>query len=61
MLRALEGDFYLNEDMLKVFVRRLRAVGDSVTYVVLPDSTHAELSEEGMERLLEALVPITQP
>ena len=60
-LGELKGDYSMNEDVLRLFVQRLKAAGDSVTYVLLPDSTHAELSEEGMERLLEALVPITQP
>jgi hypothetical protein len=39
----------LNEDMLKLFVLRLKADGDTVTYVALTDSTHAELGENGME------------
>jgi len=56
-----KGGLYLNEDMLKLFVQRLKAAGDSVTYVALTDSTHAELGENGMESLLEALVPGTQP
>jgi len=51
----------MNEDVLKLFVQRLEAAGDAVTYVRLTDSTHAELGENGMEGLLDALVPSTQP
>jgi len=60
-LDDLKSDVYLNEDMLKLFVQRLKAAGDAVVYVRLTDSTHAELGENGMEGLLDALVPSTQP
>jgi hypothetical protein len=60
-LGDLKGDVYLNEDMLKVFVQRLKAAGDTVTYVRLTDSTHELLGKEGLESLLDALVPSTQP
>ena len=60
-LDALQGDYSMNEDVLKLFVQRLEADGDAVTYVRLTDSTHAELGENGMEGLLDALVPSTQP
>jgi hypothetical protein len=60
-LGDLKGNVYLNEDMLKLFVQRLKAAGDTVTYVRLTDSTHELLGEEGLESLLDALVPSTQP
>ena len=60
-LGDLKGGLYLNEDMLKLFVQRLKAAGDTVTYVALTDSTPAELGEHGMESLLDAVVPRTQP
>jgi hypothetical protein len=60
-LGDLKGDVYLNEDMLKLFVQRLKAAGDAVTYVRLTDSTHEVLGPDGLESLLEALVPNTQP
>jgi hypothetical protein len=60
-LGDLKGDVYLNEDMLKLFVQRLKAAGDTVTYVRLTDSTHEVLGPDGLESLLDALVPSTQP
>jgi len=60
-LDALQGDYSMNEDVLKLFVQRLEADGDAVTYVRLTDSTHAELGKNGMESLVETLVPSTQP
>ena len=60
-LGAFAGERYLNEDLLKLFVQRLRADGDTVTYVRLTDSTHAVLGQKGMESLLDALVPSAQP
>ena len=60
-LGDLKGDYYLNEDLLRLFVQRLKADGDAVTYVRLTDSTHAVLGEKGMESLVDALVPSTQP
>lgn len=60
-LGGLKDGSFLNEDLLKLFVQRLKAAGDTVTYVRLTDSSHAELGEEGMESLLDALLPSTQP
>jgi hypothetical protein len=60
-LGGLKDDYILNEVSLKLFVQRLKADGDAVTYVRLTDSTHAELGPNGMESLLDALVPSTQP
>ena len=51
----------MNEDVLKLFVQRLKAAGDTVIYVRLTDSTHTVLSPEGMKSLLDAVVPHTQP
>jgi BD-FAE len=60
-LGALAHVNLLNEDMLKLFVQRLQADGDTVTYVRLTGSTHADLSAKGMGSLLEALVPGQDP
>ena len=58
-LGAFRGHRFTNDDQQALFVQRLRAAGDAVTFVTLEDSTHTALSEEGMESLLEALVPGT--
>ena len=60
-LGALEGGLYLNGDGMKLLAERLRADGDTVTYVTLTDSTHWDLGRKGMQSLLDALVPNTQP
>jgi hypothetical protein len=60
-LGGLKDDRILNEVSLKLFVQRLKLAGDSVAYVRLTDSTHAVLGEKGMESLVDALVPSTQP
>lgn len=50
----------MNEDLLRLFVQRLNAAGDKVAYVRLTDSTHSELGTNGMESLVDALVPSAQ-
>ena len=57
LLGAFEVGTYLNGAGMKLFAERLRADGDTVTYVTLTDSTHWKLGDEGMESLLGALVP----
>ena len=59
-LGALEGDLITNESIEQLLVERLKADGDTVTYVRLTDSTHTLLGEKGMESLLDALVPTPQ-
>ena len=46
---------------MRLLAERLRADGDTVTYVILTDSTHWDLGRKGMQSLLDALVPNTQP
>jgi hypothetical protein len=58
---AFRGGRFVNDGALKLLVQRLRAAGDEATYVQLTDSTHTVLGERGMESLLNALVPRTQP
>jgi hypothetical protein len=58
---AFRGGRFVNDGALKLFVKRLRAAGDEATYVQLTDSTHTVLGDRGMESLLNALVPRTQP
>jgi hypothetical protein len=57
----LGGDLITNESIEQLLVERLKADGDEVTYVRLADSTHTNLSAEGMESLLDALVPNAEP
>ena len=65
--RALEAmgvfddDLYTNGDGMWLLAERMRADGDSVTYVTLTDSSHWELGPLGWESMLEALVPDNQP
>ncbi len=59
-LGALEGDLITNESIEQLLVERLKADGDKVTYVRLTGSTHTNLSTEGMESVLDALVPTPQ-
>jgi hypothetical protein len=56
-LGLLKSDTYTIDDGQRLLVDRLKADGDTVTYVGLTDSTHTELSSEGMESLVSALVP----
>jgi hypothetical protein len=58
---AFQGGRFVNDGALKLLVRRLRAAGDTATYVQLTDSTHTVLGDRGMESLLDALVSDTQP
>jgi hypothetical protein len=60
-LGAFRGHRFTNDSVQALLVQRLRAAGDAVTFVTLKDSTHTELSTEGMKSLLDALVPNTQP
>ena len=60
-LGAFRGRRFTNDYQQALFVQRLRAAGDAVTFVTLKDSSHTELSTEGMKSLLDALVPRTQP
>ena len=60
-LGAFRGHRFTNDSVQALLVQRLRAAGDAVTFVTLKDSTHTELSTEGMKSLLDALVPTTQP
>lgn len=54
---AFEGGTYLNGAAMQLAAERLRAAGDTVTYVTLTDSTHWKLGDKGIESLLDALVP----
>ena len=56
-LGALSGDLYINGSVAPFFVGRLKADGDTVTFIRLTDSTHGTLGPEGMKSFLEALVP----
>jgi acetyl esterase/lipase len=56
-LGALSGDLYTNGSVAPLFVERLKADGDTVTYIKLTDSSHNTLGPEGMKSFLEALVP----
>jgi Carboxylesterase family len=58
---AFSGGRFINDGALKLLLERLQAAGDTATYVQLTGSTHTSLSEEGMQSLLDALVPNTQP
>ncbi|MCX6374414.1 MAG: alpha/beta fold hydrolase [Actinobacteria bacterium] len=58
-LGAFRGHRFANDYQQALFAQRLRAAGDAVTFVTLKDSSHTELSPEGMTSLLEALVPGT--
>ena len=58
---AFSGGRFVNDGALKLLVERLRAAGDSATYVQLTDSTHMALGEQDMKSLVDALVPTTQP
>lgn len=60
-VEAFSGGRFFNGGALELLVERLRAAGDTATFVQLTGSTHTSLSDEGMESLLEALVPNTQP
>jgi acetyl esterase/lipase len=60
-LGALSGDLYVNGSVAPLFVERLKADGDTVTYIRLSDSNHTTLGPEGMKSFLEALVPKAQP
>jgi hypothetical protein len=60
-LGAFRGHRFTNDSAQALFVRRLRAAGDTVTFITLKDSTHMVLSTEGMESLLDATVPNTRP
>ena len=60
-LGAFRGHRFTNDSVQALFVQRLRAAGDAVTFVTLRGSTHTELSTEGMKSLLDAIVPSTQP
>jgi hypothetical protein len=60
-LGAFKDERILNESTLKLFVQRLQADGDTVAYVRLTDSTHADLGAKGMDSLIEALVPAQSP
>ena len=60
-LGALEGDLITNESIEQLLVQQLQADGDKVTYVRLTGSTHTNLSTEGMESFLDALVPGAKP
>jgi hypothetical protein len=59
-LGAFEGDRITNESIEQLLVERLEADDDTVTYVRLTDSSHEYLSPEGMESLLDALLPTSQ-
>jgi hypothetical protein len=52
---------YYNDGALQLFAKRLKEDGDTATFVALTDSSHSELSSEGMESMLDAVVPSTQP
>jgi hypothetical protein len=52
---------FTNDSAQALFVQRLRAAGDAVTFVTLKGSTHEALSTQGMKSLLDAVVPRTQP
>ena len=60
-LGAFRRHRFTNDSVQALFVQRLRAAGDAVTFVTLKGSTHEALSTEGMKSLLDALVPHTQP
>jgi len=60
-LGAFEGDRITNESIEQLLVERLKADGDTVTYVRLTDSSHMNLGPQGMESFLDALVPDKQP
>jgi hypothetical protein len=60
-LGAFRRHRFTNDYQQALFAQRLRAAGDAVTFVTLKDSSHAELSTEGMKSLLDAVVPRTQP
>jgi len=60
-LGAFRRHRFTNDSVQALFVQRLRAAGDAVTFVTLKGSTHTELSTEGMKSLLDAVVPRTQP
>ena len=60
-LGALKTDLYNAESAQQLLAERLKADGDTVTYVGLTDSKHMQLGPKGMESLLDALVPKTQP
>lgn len=58
---AFRGGRFIKDGALKLLVERLRAAGDTATYVQLTGSTHTSLSDEGMKSVVDALVPSTQP
>jgi predicted esterase len=60
-LGALSGDLYTNGSVAPLFVERLKADGDTVTFIKLTDSSHNALGPKGIESLLEALVPNARP
>jgi hypothetical protein len=60
-LGVFKGERIQNDSGLELFVKRLQADGDKVTFVRLTDSTHAVLSAKGMESVLEAIVPNVKP
>jgi acetyl esterase/lipase len=60
-LGALAGDRYVNESVQQLLVERLKADGDTVTYVRFTDSKHTLLGRQGLASLVDACVPNTQP
>jgi hypothetical protein len=58
-LGAFRRHRFINDYQQALFAQRLRAADAAVTFVTLKDSSHTELSTEGMKSLLEALVPGT--
>jgi hypothetical protein len=60
-LGAFETGVYFNSSGLKLFTERLRADGDTVSYITLVNSTHTDWSKEGLQSLLDAIVPNAQP
>jgi hypothetical protein len=58
---AFSDDRVTNEEVERLFVERLEADGDAVTYIRLSRSTHEEVVPADFEIFLDALVPETQP
>ncbi len=56
-LGALSGNLYVNGSVAPLFVERLKADGDMVTFIKLSDSNHNTLGPEDTKTFLEALVP----
>jgi outer membrane protein assembly factor BamB len=57
---AFNGGRYNSSEGLRLFAERLRADGDTLTYIALTDSSHWELGKRGMASMLDALVPSSQ-